>query len=155
MTVAFIGFDKYARTVALRIGLQVVINNLIVNEGAKTFLFNNGGYFDSDCYSIVSQLKKRYPHIERHYYHGGFDYDVGYVDWMKEHYDKVYFPPMGIPYPRYLRDRKIIDACEVLVTCYDNDQLQAEKMSATALAVEYALIRKKKVINLYTGLSQI
>ena len=136
MIVAFIEPKEYTRTAVIAEKLQDVITKLVVKDGAYIFLFSNAGQFDDDCYEIVSKLKKHYPYIERHYYHGTFDYDKGYVDWMSEFYDTVNFPPMGFVISPHSRDCLMIDICEVLVTC-----------GATS-AIEYARKKKKRIINL-------
>ena len=146
MVVAFIGVDNHQRTAKLAIQIWKTLTALL-NEGANNFLFNNDNDLDRDCRVVVSQLKKRHPKIKMHYYHGIFDYDVGYIDWMKEFYDEVH-PPKGIPLKRYFRNCAMIDKCDVLVTYCTNDELQSESKSFTAVAIEYALYKKKRVINL-------
>ena len=149
MVVAFIEADKYERTAALAIRAWNVLSKLVVEEGADVFLFNNEGPFDNDCWLIVSQLQMLYPNIQRHYYHGGCDYDVGYVDYMSDSYDKVIFPEQGSPFPSNLRDRAMIDRCDVVLTYCNNKQMQSERKSGGALAVELARKMKKRVINLF------
>ena len=136
MIVAFIEPDKYERTEEIVGRLQDVITELVVRDGAIVFLFTNVGQFDDDCYTTVSKLKKYYPYIERHYYHSSCDYDVGYVNWMSEFYDSVHFPNKGVVISPQLRDHTMIDICNVLVTC------------GAGAAVEYAIKKKKRVINL-------
>ena len=148
MIVAFIGSNEYTRTPRLAINMWGVLSKLVVENGADVFLFSNTNFFDSDCLLIISQLKMLHSNIETHYHHGVFDYDIGYVDIMAEKYDKVFFPRMGFPLRKDLRNRQMIDKCDVLVTCCDGDELHAEPKSSTALAVEYAQEKKKVVINL-------
>ena len=136
MIVAFIEPDKFERTAWIAERLRDVITKLVVNDGAFVFLFSNAGQFDDDCYTIVSQLKKHYSYIERHYFHGGCDYDVGYVNYMAEFYDRLHFPPKGITLSQHMRTCTMIDMCDVMVTC------------GAVWAVEYAQKKKKLVINL-------
>lgn len=147
MIVAFIEPDRYEPTAAILLRLRDVIGNLVMNNGAYVFMFTNAGPFDNDCYTVVSQFKKLHPDIERHYFHGVFDYDVGYVDWMASHYDRVHFPPKGIVFPGNLRNCSMIDKCDVVVTCYNGDQSQAVHKSVATLAVEYAQSKGRRVIN--------
>ena len=135
MIVAFIEPDDYFPTAKMTIRLWEVISSLVEKENAKVFLFTNAGYFDQGCFKIVSQLKMLHPNIERHYYHGCFDYDVGYVHWMSDIYDKVHFPPMGFPLPSSTRNKMVVDKCDVVVTC------------GVASAAEYAKRINKRVIN--------
>ena len=148
MIVAFIGSDNYTRSTHTAIQMWGVLGKLVVEEGANIFLFNNANFFDNDCLLIVSQLKMHHPHIERHYHHGVFDYDIGYVEYMKEKYDKVFFPRIGFPLREHLRNRQMIDKCDVLITYCNNDELLSEQKSQTVRAIEYAQEKKKRVINL-------
>ena len=154
MVVAIIGTDDYERSAFIVVRMWEVLTKLVSKEGARVFLFNNSGQFDQSCFEIVSQLKTRSPEIERHYYHGVFDYDVGYVSYMKERYEKVFFPEKGVPLKRCLRDRQMIDKCDVLVTYYYDLLLEEEPNSPIALAVAYARQKKKQIINLYDLLFQ-
>ena len=149
MTVAFIGSDEYTRTPQLAISMWSVLGKLVAEEGTDVFLFSNANFFDNDCLLIVSQLKMYHPTIERHYYHGIFDYDVGYVHDMKAIYDKVFFPRMGFPLREHLRSRQMIDRCDILVTFCSSNDLQDTQKSQTVLAIEYARKKKKHVINLF------
>lgn len=149
MTVAFIGSDNYTQTSLLAIRMWEVVANLVVEEGADVFLFSNANFYEHICWEIVSQLKMNYSNIERHYHHGGFDYDIGYVDYLKEFYDNLFFPKMGVPLPRYLRNRAMIDKCDVLITYCSNEELHAEQKSLTALAIVYAREKNKRVVNLF------
>ena len=87
MIVAIIEPDNYVRTAESMMRMRDVIVRLVVNYGANTFLFGNVGQFERDCYEFVSRLKALNDSIERHYFHGGFDYD------------------------------SMIDKCDVVVTC--------------------------------------
>ena len=136
MIVAFIEPKEYIRTAVIAEVLQDVITKLVIKDCAHIFLFSNAGQFDDDCYTVVSKLKKCYPYIERHYYHGSCDYDSGYVDWMSNFYDYVHFQPKGFVISSYLRDCLMIDVCDVMVTC------------GAMSSVEYARKKKKRVINL-------
>ena len=136
MIVAFIEPEKYEPTAKSRLCIQEIITKLVIKYGAFVFLFSNAGQFDDDCYSIVTKLKKYYPYIERHYYHGSCDYDVGYVDYMSEFYDEVHFPKQGVVLPSHLRFRAMIDVSDVVITC------------GTMWAVDYANNKKKRVIDI-------
>lgn len=150
MVVAIIGSNDYNRSSSMAIRMWSIIGRLVVKDGDNIFLFSNANSFDKDCWEIVSQLKMHF-NVERHYIHGGCDYDVGYVDNLSEFYDELYFPEKGIVFPCYLRDRAMIDKCDVLVTYCDNEQLQTERKNSVALAVAYAMQKKKRVINLFEG----
>ena len=148
MIVAFIGSDSYWRKAYFAVKMWEAICTTISVDGPNIFLFNNANYFNNDCLTIVDQLKKRYRKIERWYFHGGCDYDVGYVRYMARRYDKVCFPMQRIVFPCYMRDRSMIDKCDVLITYCTSDELDADKQSLCALAIEYARANNKRLINI-------
>ena len=137
MIVAIIEPDLYNWTTELQERLRDVLCNLVVRQGAFIFLFANVGDFEDYCYEIVTKLKKRFPYVERHYYHGGCDYDKGYVDYMADLYDNLHFPPMGAQLSQHMRTCTMIDICDILVTC------------GAVWAEEYALKKKKRIINIF------
>ena len=148
MVVAFIGSDYYTRAPLLAVRMWETLSETITVDGPNIFMFNNDNFFDHDCCIMVAQLKMHNHAIEMHYYHGGYDYDIGYFNYFDEHFDKVFFPQMRIVLPRQLRNRLMIDRCDVLVTYCSDDELQAEPKTLTALAIEYAQQKKKRIINL-------
>ena len=146
MTVAFLGSDDYWRTTELVLRKWNIFHKLVA-EGADIFIFTNANNFDRTCYEMIAQLKMHHSNIELHYYHAGFDYDVGYMAYMSEIYDKVFFPPMGSLLPRQVRDRQIIDKCDILITYCSANPLH-EGQQRTALSIEYAKQKNKRVINI-------
>lgn len=65
---SFFGHRKIADSVALRQRIQSEIVNLIENYGVNVFLFGSRSDFDSLCHAIVTELKEKYPHIQRRAY---------------------------------------------------------------------------------------
>lgn len=41
------------------------VERLMVEEGADTFLFGSRSNFDELCHMVVTELKEKYPHIQR------------------------------------------------------------------------------------------
>ena len=149
MIVAFIGSDYYTRTPQLVVRMWETLSGTLTVDRPNIFMFNNANFFDCDCRMMVSQLKMHNRTIEMHYYHGGYDYDIGYFNYFDEYFDKVFFPKMGVVFPCQLRNCLMIDRCEVLITFCSDDELRGEPKSLTALAIEYAKQKKKRIINLY------
>ena len=149
MTVAFIGSVDYQRKPFLIIKMCEVLLSLINNDGADVFLFAQAGQFDNDFYTMVSQLKERYTYIETHYHHGGFDYDIGYINYMEVFYDKVFFPPMGTPLLRDLRNRVMIDKCDVVVAYCNPESKETANHRIIARSIDYARKNNKRIINLF------
>ena len=65
---SFFGHRKIDDSVALRQRIQSEIVNLIENYGVNVFLFGSRSDFDSLCHAIVTELKEKYPHIQRRAY---------------------------------------------------------------------------------------
>ena len=55
----FIGHRKIEKSVELTQRVRAVINDLIENKGATTFLFGSRSEFDDLCHSIVTDLQKK------------------------------------------------------------------------------------------------
>ena len=65
---SFFGHRKIMDSEVLRQRIQNEIVNLIENYGVNVFLFGNRSDFDSLCRAIVTELKEKYPHIQRRAY---------------------------------------------------------------------------------------
>lgn len=64
-TCCFIGHRKIEKTEKLEKEIYEFVENLIINENVKTFLFGSRSDFDFLCHSIVTDLKEKYPFIKR------------------------------------------------------------------------------------------
>ena len=67
-TCCFIGHRKINETEELEKRLKSVIIHLIENEKVEVFLFGSRSDFNSICHAIVTELKEKYPHIQRRAY---------------------------------------------------------------------------------------
>ena len=67
-TCSFFGHRKIVETEDLIQRVRNVIVNLIENYNVRVFLFGSRSDFDSLCHSIVTELKEKYPKIERRAY---------------------------------------------------------------------------------------
>jgi len=61
----FIGHREINVTDELKEKLRVVIEHLITDESIDTFLFGSKSHFDALCYDIVTETKKKHPHIKK------------------------------------------------------------------------------------------
>lgn len=61
----FIGHRKIEKSIDLTQRVRDVINDLIENKGATTFLFGSRSEFDDLCHSIVTDLQKNNPQVKR------------------------------------------------------------------------------------------
>lgn len=64
----FFGHRKIEKTEELRERVRVEIVNLIENHGVKIFLFGSKSDFDELCHSVVTELKEKYPDLQRRAY---------------------------------------------------------------------------------------
>lgn len=64
-TCCCIGHRKIEITIELKKEIYEFIENLIVKENVKKFLFGSKSEFDSLCHCIVTELKEKYPDIKR------------------------------------------------------------------------------------------
>ena len=64
-TCCFIGHRKIEKPQKIEKEIYEFVENLIVNENVKTFLFGSRSDFDFLCHSIVTDLKEKYPFIKR------------------------------------------------------------------------------------------
>ena len=62
---AFIGHRKIEITEELVLKLTTIIEDLIVRKNVRQFLFGSKSEFNDLCYKVVTELKEKYPYIER------------------------------------------------------------------------------------------
>lgn len=67
-TVCFIGHRKISLDETGEGRLKDIIEGLIVNENVRVFLFGSRSEFDDMCHEIVTDLREKYPFIERYSY---------------------------------------------------------------------------------------
>ena len=57
------------------------------------FLFGSKSRFDDLCYEAVTELKKKYVHIQRIYVRAEFPYiDESYKSYLLKGYEETYYP---------------------------------------------------------------
>ena len=153
-TCAFIGHRKIEEKGELKQEIAEIVTALIEKEKVDTFLFGSKSEFNDLCYEVVTELKNKYPHIRRIEVRASNEYLPRiYLDITLKYYEETVFPESvgGAGYRSYIkRNQAMIDMCDILVTYFDKDfQLPAGKTSGTRKAVEYALKKNKRIINLF------
>ena len=177
-TCCFIGHRAVEITAELERKTRAVVENLIVNENVKTFLFGSKSDFDFLCHSVVTHLKEKYPFIKR----------IGYtcrsesvileserekLEEIYSHFAKEKIHLLGVEEEfehktKYVsgkasyveRNQAMIDDSDYCVFYYDENYLPQKRKrcggigyyqskSGTALAYKYAIRKKKKIINVY------
>ena len=169
-TACFFGHRRISVTDDLKSRLYKEIENLITTDGIDNFLFGSKSQFDDLCYKIVSELKEKHPDIRRIYVRAEFEYIDGegsgaYREGLLEHYEDTYYPECvsGAGKAVYVkRNQHMIDKSSVCVVFYDENYLPARRKqsrrdlfdyqpaSGTGIAYQYAVKKKKKIINIFS-----
>lgn len=148
MTCCFFGHKDTPSTIAPK--LEMVLDDLIVNQGVESFIMGNQGYFDSMALSAVRKMKERYPQIT-------YNVVLAYMPREKEEWS-VYKPeetmyPEGLEsvHPRFAissRNKWLVEESDIVV-CYI-----AHDWGGAAQYVERASKKGKQVINLFAVAKQ-
>ena len=173
-TACFFGHRKIATSDELKAILYEEIENLITVDGIDTFLFGSKSQFDDLCYKIVSELKEKHPDIRRIYVRAESEFIEGegsraYREGLMEMYEDTYYPESasGAGKAVYVkRNQHMIDESSVCVVYYDKDYAPSRRKrsrrdltdyqptSGTGVAYKYAERKKRRIINIYTMLSE-
>lgn len=161
----FFGHRKINETAELKERLIKTVKNLVVENSVNTFYFGSKSDFDSLCLKTISDLKIVYPHIKRIYVRtANADIDENYLNYLSQYYDATYFPEKlrnsgKCAYAE--RNREIIERSKFCVTYFNPNYAPPKRKTAngiiteyqpqsgTKIAYEYALKKKKEIINLF------
>ena len=149
-TCCFFGHRTIKQTEELKIKLIDTIERLISVEKVDTFLFGSKSSFDSLCLELVTELKKKYPHIKRIYVRAEFPFiDDGYKEYLLKSYEDTYFPEKIVGSGRAVyveRNCEMINKSRFCVVYYDEENLPSKRKSGTKIAFEYAQKQGKEII---------
>lgn len=152
MTCCFLGHREICETEELKKQLCQTIEYLIVYERVDTFLFGSKSQFNSLCYGLVTDIKKKYPHIKRVYVRAEFPViHEDYRRYLLERYEDTYYPESIIGAGRavYLkRNKEMIDQSQFCVFYFDEAYMPKNRKSGTKTAFEYG-VKCKKAIYLF------
>ena len=165
MKVCFIGHRTIEKTEELIFSLKETVLSLI-EKGAETFLFGSKSAFNSLSWEVVSEMKEQYSHIKRVYVRStNKQISKSYKTYLLKFYEETYFPPKieNAGRASYVeRNQEMIDESDFCVFYYNKNYLVPLKKfanngrglpfirnSGTKIAYNYALTRKKQVINIY------
>ena len=131
-----------------------IVENLIVNENANTFLFGSKSEFDTLCYNVVTELQGKYSSIRRVYVRAEYEFiNEEYKKYLLNLYEFTYFPKIvqgAGPLSYIKRNQAMIDKCDIVVAYYDDQYMPSTKTkSGTQIAVIHALKNNKRLINLH------
>ena len=169
-TCCFFGHRMIEVTDELVNRLEKVVDDLIVEKKVDTFLFGSKSQFDKLCLHVVTELKKKYPHIRRIYVRAEFpNIDEDYTSYLLKRYDHTYYPERMINARKAVyveRNYEMIDNSSYCVIYYDEnympprrknsrrDLFDYQPKSGTAVAYDYAVRKGKSIINLCTNASE-
>ena len=165
MKVCFIGHRVVEKTESLMLLLKEIVLNLI-KEGATTFLFGSNSAFDDLSWKVVTELKKEYSFIKRVYVRSAYQHiNIEYEKYLLKYYEETYFPEKikNAGKSAYIkRNHEMIDRSTCCVFYYNEKYepqtkvksksemlLSSKRNSGTKIAYNYALKKKKQIINLF------
>lgn len=177
---AFIGHRNVYVTDELMELVQSVVEDLITKCGVKMFLFGSRSNFDGLCHAVVTELRGKYRGVKRvcytckseacilesgkqkleaaHLRLFGKKLELQAFDEEVEH--KAKFTAGRASYVE--RNKAMIDDCDYCVFYYDKNykpdtrktgrvnNISSAPRSGTRLAYEYALKKRKMIINIAT-----
>ena len=163
-TCCFFGHRKIDETPELIESLTKTVESLITEKSVNIFYFGSKSEFDNLCHKIVTALKEKYPQIERIYVRSAFQHIPDwYEDSLLEHYEGTYFPEHMEKAGKasYVeRNQEMINKSDYCVVYYDENYLPPmrknsrrdlfdyQPKSGTAVAYDYAVRKRKNIINL-------
>ena len=183
--VCFIGHRTISVTDELKETIKNAIADLIIKENATFFLFGSRSQFDDLCHDIVSEFQKQYPNIVRISYTCKSEAAIMKEDKIREEkiwsellhkkvkikdYDAEYEHPTKYSAGRgsYVeRNQALIDDSDICVFYYDANYLPPRKKtspkdigdyqpkSGTKIAYEYAIKKKKRIINTSCSIKEV
>ncbi len=165
MRVCFIGHRTIEKKEELAFLLKETILTLI-NKNVTIFLFGSKSEFDDLAWKIVTELKATYPFIKRVYVRSTHQFiDKTYEEYLLKSYEETYFPlhiANAGKYSYIERNYEMINNSTFCVFYYNKNYVpqlkqnrknkmlqQSSPNSGTKIAYNYALKKKKIIINLY------
>ena len=151
-TCCFFGHRTINESEELKKELAEIIERLIVEYSVDTFLFGSKSRFNSLCLELVSEIKKKHPHIKRVYVRAEFPFiSDGYKEYLLESYEETYYPEIIIGSGRAVyveRNYEMINNSRFCVVYYDASGAPTTRKSGTKLALDYAVAKKREIIEL-------
>ncbi|MBE6904040.1 MAG: DUF1273 domain-containing protein [Ruminococcaceae bacterium] len=149
-TCCFVGNRTINETKELKKGLYESIERLINEENVDTFLFGSKSNFNSLCVELVTEIKKKYPHIKRIYVRAEFPYiSEDYRNYLLESYEDTYYPEkiLGSGKATYVeRNYEMIEKSKFCIVYYDEANTPVTRKSGTKIALNYAIKKGREII---------
>ena len=155
-TCCFFGHRTINETEELRTKITKTVERLIIDEKVDTFLFGSKSELDRLCLELVTKLKEKYPHVKRIYVRAEFPViNEEYKDYLLKSYDDTYFPEniIGSGSVAYVeRNYEMINQSKYCIVYYDEQNAPTTRKSGTKIALDYAIKKKKCIIELMKSL---
>ena len=156
MQACFIGHRRIGEKEKFSYLLREIVVELI-HKGVKSFLFGSRSEFDHLAWQIVTELQQIYPDIQRIYVRSSYqEIDETYEEYLLKSYEGTYFPQQLKNAGKYCyveRNFEMIDKSTYCVFYYEAEKdgclpKQPQRKSGTKVAYQYAVKKKKTIINL-------
>ena len=148
----FFGHRTINETEKLKSNLIKIIEKLITDENVDTFLFGSKSRFNSFCQETVTELKKKYPHIKRIYVRAEYPHiSEHYKNYLLKSYEDTYYPQniLNSGKAAYVeRNYEMINNSYYCIVYYDETNTPTARKSGTKIALDYAIKKRKKIINI-------
>ena len=167
-TCSFFGHRNINANNDLKQKVKNCIEELIINYNVQTFLFGSKSNFNDLCHLAVSELKEKYPNIKRVFYTCKSEgctleierekYEIIYSRLLNQKIRLLGFEEEFEHKSKYEagrasyveRNQAMINDSDFCIFYYNKNYVPSTKTnSGTKLAYEYAVRRKKKIINLF------
>lgn len=151
-TCCFFGHRVINETEELQRQLSETIERLIIDEKVDTFLFGSKSRFNSLCLELVTELKKKHPHIQRIYVRAEFPtISDDYKTYLMSFYEDTYYPEkiIGAGKAAYVkRNCEMIDNSRFCIVYHNQATSPPTRKSGTDIALRYAA-KHQKVLFLF------
>ena len=154
-SVCFIGHRKIVCSLKLKSEIYTLAENLILS-GTVNFIFGGQSEFNDLCYDIITELKAKYPQILRIHFRTNYENANDYtMQFLIKGYEKSYCPPNISKAGRatYIkRNESMINESDICVFYYNKNyslQKPDKTNSGTEIAYDYAVKKRKNIINLF------
>lgn len=173
-TCCFIGHRKIRNQEEVQKKVEAIVRTLIVEKGVEEFHFGSRSQFDDLCHAAVTKLKAEYSNIVRINYRCKSEYVVKEEEReeMEKSWSQLLHREISLQgfegerisdrvcnggYASYVeRNQEMIDDSDICVFYYQEGytpepnpyRRYSSKKSGTELAYEYAVRKKKTVVNI-------
>lgn len=145
MIITFCGHSDFLFNDDIKEQLKnILVGEIIKNPTCKFFLGEYGD-FDSLCLRTLTELKKEFQDIELIFITPYLDKNYSKLEFAKNHYDDVIFPPIeSVPrkFAILKRNEWMVEQADLVIAYVKYSWGEAAK------ALEYAKRKKKRIINI-------